>query len=87
MTATRDAAATEPTSASEQVAGRRPSANLPAVPTQRLNEQLPLNQNQLVNDIHEAVGMWRASDIHLTDVEPRPIPQTATALSRPRRPT
>ena len=45
---------------SEQVAGRRPSANLPAVPTQRLNEQLPLNQNQLVNDIREAVEVWRA---------------------------
>ena len=43
------------------MAGRRPSANLPAVPTQRLNEQLPLNQNQLVNDIREAVGTWRAS--------------------------
>ena len=45
---------------SEQVAGRRPSANLPAVPTQRLGEQLPLIKNQLVNDIREAVGMWRA---------------------------
>ena len=45
---------------SEQVAGRRPSANLPAVPTQRLGEQLPLIKNQLVNDIREAVGRWRA---------------------------
>ncbi len=44
---------------SEQVAGRRPSANLPAVPTQRLGEQLPLIQNQLVNEIRDAVGSWR----------------------------
>ena len=46
---------------SEQVAGRRPSANLPAVPTQQIGEQLPLIQNQLVNDIREAVGTWRAA--------------------------
>ena len=46
---------------SEQVPGRRPSANLPAVPTPRLNEQLPLDQNQLVNEIREAVGAWRAA--------------------------
>ncbi|MYH49037.1 MAG: hypothetical protein F4151_05760 [Gammaproteobacteria bacterium] len=46
---------------SEQVIGRRPSANLPAVPTQRLGEQLPLIHNQLVNDIREAVGIWRAN--------------------------
>ena len=46
---------------SEQVVGRRPSANLPAVPTPRLNEQLSLDQNQLVNDIREAVGAWRTA--------------------------
>ena len=46
---------------SEQVAGRRPSANLPAVPTQQIGEQLALIQNQLVNDIREAVGTWRAA--------------------------
>ena len=46
---------------SEQVAGRRPSANLPAVPTQQIGEQLPLIQNQLVNDIREVVGTWRAA--------------------------
>ena len=47
---------------SEQEAGRRPSANLPAVPTPRENEQLSLDQkNQLVNDIREAVGAWRAA--------------------------
>ena len=46
---------------SEQVPGRRPSANLPAVPTPRLNEQLSLDQNQLVNDIRGAVGAWRAA--------------------------
>ena len=46
---------------SEQVAGHRPSANLPAVPTPRTNEQLSLDQNQLVNDIREAVGAWRAA--------------------------
>ena len=46
---------------SEQVAGRRPSANLPAVPTPRTNEQLSLDQNQLVNDIREAVGAWRGA--------------------------
>ena len=46
---------------SEQVAGRRPSANLPAVPTQQIGEQLSLIQNQLVNDIREVVGTWRAA--------------------------
>ena len=46
---------------SEQMAGRRSSANLPAVPTQQIGEQLPLIQNQLVNDIREAVGTWRAA--------------------------
>ena len=46
---------------SEQVAGRRPSANLPVVPTQRLNEQLSLYQNQLVNDIRDVVGRWHAA--------------------------
>ena len=44
---------------SEQLSGRRSSANLPVVPVQKFGEQIPLIENQLVNDIRASVSRWR----------------------------